>query len=105
MVKDQLEGLVSQMVERGILFNEAICEFEKRFIKRVLDRANGNQSRAAELLGIHRNTLSRKIDEYKLESPAFALESLRAGSIRRVQNGSPKSLESRFLDAVDIREV
>jgi len=68
MVKDQLEGLVSQMVERGILFNEAICEFEKRFIKRVLDRASGNQSRAAELLGIHRNTLSRKIDEYKLES-------------------------------------
>ncbi len=68
MVKDQLEGLVSQMVERGILFNEAICEFEKRFIKRVLDRANGNQSRAAEHLGIHRNTLSRKIDEYKLES-------------------------------------
>ncbi|OLC97696.1 MAG: histidine kinase [Acidobacteria bacterium] len=67
-MKDQLEGLVSQMVERGILFNEAICEFEKRFIKRVLDRASGNQSRAAELLGIHRNTLSRKIDEYKLES-------------------------------------
>jgi Fis family transcriptional regulator, factor for inversion stimulation protein len=68
IVKDQLEGLVNQMVERGILFDEAISEFEKRFIKRVLDRANGNQSRAAELLGIHRNTLSRKIDEYKLES-------------------------------------
>ncbi len=67
-MKDQLEGLVSQMVERGILFDEAISEFEKRFIKRVLDRANGNQSRAAELLGIHRNTLSRKIEEYKLES-------------------------------------
>jgi len=68
IVKDQLEGLVNQMVERGILFDEAISEFEKRFIKRVLDRANGNQSHAAELLGIHRNTLSRKIEEYKLES-------------------------------------
>jgi DNA-binding protein Fis len=67
-VKDQLEGLVNQMVERGILFGEAVGEFEKRFIKRVLDRANGNQSRAAGMLGIHRNTLSRKIDEYKLES-------------------------------------
>jgi DNA-binding protein Fis len=64
-VKDQLEGLVSQMVERGILFDEAIGEFEKRFIKGVLDRVKGNQSRAAELLGIHRNTLSRKITEYK----------------------------------------
>ena len=66
-VKDQLEGLVSQMVERGILFDEAIGEFEKRFIKRVLDRVQGNQSRAAELLGIHRNTLSRKLMEYKLD--------------------------------------
>jgi len=66
-VKDQLEGLVSQMVERGILFDEAIGEFEKRFIKGVLDRVEGNQSRAAELLGIHRNTLSRKISEYKLD--------------------------------------
>ena len=67
-MKDQLEGLVSQMVERGILFDEAIGEFEKRFIKRVLDRTNGNQSRAAEVLGIHRNTLSRKIDAYKLDN-------------------------------------
>lgn len=67
-MKDQLEGLVVQMVERGILFDEAVGEFEKRFIKRVLERSNGNQSRAAEALGIHRNTLSRKIDEYKLNS-------------------------------------
>ena len=66
-MKDQLESLVGQMVERGILFEEAVNEFEKKFIKRVLDRSNGNQSRAARLLGIHRNTLSRKIDIYKLD--------------------------------------
>jgi DNA-binding NtrC family response regulator len=66
-VKDQLEGLVSQMVERGILFDEAVEEFEKRFIKSVLEREKGNQSRAAHTLGIHRNTLSRKIVEYKLD--------------------------------------
>ena len=66
-MKDQLEGLVTQMVEHGIQFDEAVGEFEKRFIKRVLDRAEGNQSRAAQVLGIHRNTLSRKIGEYKLD--------------------------------------
>ena len=66
-MRDQLEGLVGQMVERGILFDEAVGEFEKRFIKRVLERANGNQCRAAALLGIHRNTLSRKMTEYKLD--------------------------------------
>ena len=66
-MKDQLEGLVSQMVERGILFEEALGEFEKRFIKRTLERAQGNQCRAAKMLGIHRNTLSRKIGVYKLD--------------------------------------
>jgi DNA-binding protein Fis len=65
-MRDQLESLIGQMVERGILFDEAVGEFEKRFIKRVLDHANGNQSRAAKALGIHRNTLSRKMDEYKI---------------------------------------
>ena len=68
IVKDQLEALVGQMVERGIHFDEAIDEFAKRFIKRVLDRSHGNRSRAARLLGIHRNTLSRKIGFYKLDS-------------------------------------
>jgi len=67
-VKDQLESLIGQMVDRGILFPEAVTEFEKKFIKRVLDRSRGNQSRAARVLGIHRNTLSRKIGLYKLES-------------------------------------
>ncbi len=67
IVKDQLENLVGQMVDRGILFDEAVNEFEKKFIKRVLDRSKGNQSRAARLLGIHRNTLSRKIGLYKLD--------------------------------------
>jgi DNA-binding protein Fis len=55
------------MVERGILLEEAVTEFEKKFIKRALECAKGNQSRAAKLLGIHRNTLSRKVDIYKLD--------------------------------------
>ena len=67
-MRDQLEALIGQMVERGILFDEAVNEFEKRFIRRALDRSRGNQSRAARLLGIHRNTLSRKIELYKIDS-------------------------------------
>ena len=66
-LKDQLESLIGMMVERaGILLEEAVTEFEKKFIKRVLERSNGNQCRAAKILGIHRNTLSRKIGEYNL---------------------------------------
>ncbi len=66
-MKDQLEALVGQMVERGILFDEAVAEFEKKFIRTALDCVKGNQSRAARMLGIHRNTLSRKIGRYKLD--------------------------------------
>lgn len=66
-MKEQLEALVGMMVERGILLEEAVTEFEKKFIKRVLERSNGNQCRAAKVLGIHRNTLSRKITEYHLD--------------------------------------
>ena len=65
-MKDQLEFLVGMMIERGIRLEEAVTEFEKKFIRRVLERLNGNQSRAAKVLGMHRNTLSRKVEAYKL---------------------------------------
>jgi transcriptional regulator with PAS, ATPase and Fis domain len=65
-VKQQLESLVSEMVEKGILFVDARREFEKRFIARVLLRHKGNLSRAAKDLRIHRNTLGKKIEEYNL---------------------------------------
>ena len=66
-VKDALESLVERMVEDGIGFEDAVGEFEKRFIKNLLDKNAGNQSKAAKALGIHRNTLSRKIGELRLD--------------------------------------
>jgi len=65
-VKQQLESLVSEMIEKGILFADAKREFEKKFIARVLEEHRGNLSRAAKDLRIHRNTLGKKIGEYKL---------------------------------------
>ena len=67
-MKQQLETLVSEMIEKGILFEDARREFEKRFIVRMLQRHRGNLSRAAKDLRIHRNTLGKKIHEYKLHS-------------------------------------
>lgn len=68
-MKEQLDSLVGMMVERGILLEEAVTEFEKKFIRRVLEHSRGNQCRAAKILGIHRNTLSRKITAYHLGHP------------------------------------
>ncbi len=68
-MRDQLEALVKQMIEKGVLYDDALWEFQKKFIKSVLDRNNGNQSKAAKALGIHRNTLSRKVEELGLNHP------------------------------------
>jgi DNA-binding NtrC family response regulator len=66
-VNEKLQKLVDEMVERGIRFPEATREFERRFISRVLADSDGNLSKAADALGIHRNTLSRKMTELRLK--------------------------------------
>jgi transcriptional regulator with PAS, ATPase and Fis domain len=66
-VKNQLDALINQLVEHDILFEDAVSEFEKRFIRKVLEKNNGNLSKAAKVLHIHRNTLSRKIAALKLD--------------------------------------
>jgi DNA-binding NtrC family response regulator len=65
-LRDQLERLVDEMVSKGIRYDDAQREFEKKFISHVLVKADGNLGKAADLLGMHRNTLSRKISEYRL---------------------------------------
>lgn len=66
-MKEKLDALINQMVEDEIDYEDAVSEFEKRFIRKVLERANGNQSKAAQTLGIHRNTLSRKVEQLGLD--------------------------------------
>jgi DNA-binding NtrC family response regulator len=66
-VKEKLEALVLQMIDQEIGFDDARVEFERKFIRKVLEKVNGNKSKAAITLGIHRNTLSRKIGELGLD--------------------------------------
>ena len=70
VLKEQLERLVDEMVSRGVCFEDARREFEKKFISHVLAKSDGNLCHAADTLGIHRNTLSRKIAEYRLRRQA-----------------------------------
>ena len=75
-LKEQLERLVDEMVTRGVRYEDAQREFEKKFISHVLLKADGNLCQAADLLGMHRNTLSRKIAEYRLRRTATVLTRL-----------------------------
>ena len=69
-MREQLERLVDEMVSKGIRFEDAQREFEKRFIAHVLTKADGNLCKAADVLGMHRNTLSRKLTEFRLRRSA-----------------------------------
>jgi DNA-binding NtrC family response regulator len=62
-LRELLGRLVDQMVAGGITFEDGRREFERRFIGRVLDDTDGHLSKAAAVLGLHRNTLTRKLAE------------------------------------------
>ena len=70
MIAERLERLVDEMVEKGVQFDDAVHEFEKRFISRVLGACDGSLTKAADALGIHRNTLTRKMGTYKIKKRA-----------------------------------
>jgi DNA-binding NtrC family response regulator len=69
-MRDQLERLVGDMLDKGVHYEDARREFEKLFITRALQRTRGNLGAAADLLGLHRNTIARKMTEYRIKRSA-----------------------------------
>jgi DNA-binding NtrC family response regulator len=69
-MRDDLVQLVQQMIERGILYEDAQREFERTFISRALAKTQFNVGKAAKMTGLHRNTLSRKMTTYKIRKTA-----------------------------------
>jgi DNA-binding NtrC family response regulator len=65
LIHNRLESLVDEMLEGHILLDEALCEFEKLYIKKALARHKQHISNTAAVLGIHRNTLAKRVAEYK----------------------------------------
>ena len=65
MIHSRLETLVDEMLEGHILLDEAMSEFEKLYIKKALARHKQHLSNTAAVLGIHRNTLAKRVASYK----------------------------------------
>ena len=65
-----LDQLVTEMVTRGVHYTDAQREFDKRFITCVIEKSEGNLCKAADTLGVHRNTLARKVKELKIKAHA-----------------------------------
>jgi DNA-binding NtrC family response regulator len=66
-MKQTFDRLVDDLMDRGFFLEQAVEILERTLITRTLERTGGNRSAASKLLGIHRNTLQRKMLDFKLE--------------------------------------
>jgi len=80
-VKRELDNLVTQMHSTGVRYEDAVRQFKRQYLLEVLRAHRGNQCKAAEELGMHRNTLSRTMAELDLE-----VSEVRAGLKRPVRS-------------------
>ena len=66
-MKEGFEGLVEHLLDGGLFLQQAIEILEKSMIQGALQNNQGNQCAAAKQLGIHRNTLSRKMTQHRIK--------------------------------------
>ena len=86
-----IDELATQLLDSSFFMEEAVELLEKGMIAGALQRTERNQSEASKLLGIHRNTLQRKIVEYELATGrprARRKPPVRAGRIRKRKIGA-----------------
>ena len=69
-MRTRLESLIDEMLEGHILLDEALSEFEKLYIKKALALHKQHLSKTAVVLGIHRNTLAKRVASYKKQDGA-----------------------------------
>jgi len=65
-VNDYFKDLDGEDPSCGV-YDMVMCCAEKPLIETVLLQAEGNQTRTAELLGINRNTLRKKMQQYRIK--------------------------------------
>ncbi len=72
MIKQQIKNALDEYMEQSDenmlcnLYNIVLGEVEKVLLESVMERVNHNQTQAARLLGINRNTLRRKLEKHDL---------------------------------------
>jgi Fis family transcriptional regulator, factor for inversion stimulation protein len=84
-MKERFDSLVQSLLDGNIFMEEATEVLEKSMIEGVLKRTQGNQSAASKQLGIHRNTLQRKMVEYGLGNGRSRARAKRAANAGRAR--------------------
>ena len=66
-IRPRLEAVIEEMLDGHITLDEAIAEFEKLYIQKAFTRNKKRISHTAEALGIHRNTISKRVNSYRAQ--------------------------------------
>ena len=77
-MRARLEALIDDMLDGQIMLDEALAEFEKLYIQKALARQKDHLSRTANVLGIHRNTLSKRVATYRTQERAASRSAKRS---------------------------
>ena len=88
-----IDELAVNLLDGSFFMEEAVELLEKGMIAGALLRTDGNQSEASKMLGIHRNTLQRKMSEYKIDgrrkkATRKPMASVRPALSKRAKHGS-----------------
>ena len=67
-IRPRLEAVIEDMLDGHILLDEALKEFEKLYIEKAYTRNKKRISHTAAALGIHRNTISKRVNTYRDEA-------------------------------------
>jgi len=62
-----MELIVKDMIDKEINLRDALREFEKIFYEQAAKKHEGNRTRMAQTLGIHRNTLHNRAKVLKIK--------------------------------------
>jgi transcriptional regulator with PAS, ATPase and Fis domain len=82
-IRARLEALIDEMLDGQIMLDEAVTEFEKLYIQKALARNKEHISRTANSLGVHRNTLSKRVAAYRTQELASNNHRPRKSASRR----------------------
>ena len=88
---DQFQSLIDHLVKANLFLGQAVEVLEKGMIETVLARNDNNQSLAAKDLGIHRNTLQRKMDLYRIDGKRLRRKPVARATTRPAARRRPKA--------------
>jgi DNA-binding NtrC family response regulator len=66
-IHQKLELIIKEMLDKEVLYKDARKEFEKIFIELASKKYKGNQTKIAQALGIHRNTVHSRSKSLKIK--------------------------------------